>query len=111
MWGYKFCQFIWSFNIYLNLMSVQRNNLSRLAELNATVFLTGVHPADLLDEGLVKPRDYGAPNWYHEVLVQALNEGIYPSNTSSLTKGKKIIKQNKPSFLFLSLKKQIAKGN
>lgn len=70
-------------------MSVQRNNLSRLAELNATVFLTGVHPADLLDEGLVKPRDYGAPNWYHEVLVQALNEGIYPSNTSSLTKGKK----------------------
>lgn len=72
------------------------------------MFLTGVHPADLLDEGLVKPCDYGAPNWYHEVLVEALNESVYPSNTSSLTKGKKVIKQNQLSVLFLSLKKQTA---
>lgn len=68
--------------------------------------LTGVHPADLLDEGFVKPCDYGAPNWYHEVLVQALNEGIYPSYTSSLTKGKKNKKQTAIP-LFVSKKSKL----
>lgn len=46
--------------------------------------LTWVHPADFLYEGLVKTCDYGAAYWNHEVLVQALNKGIDPSNTSPL---------------------------
>lgn len=68
------------------------------------MFLTWVHPADLLDEGVVKPCDYGAPYWNHEILIQALNEGVNPSNTSSLREsgGKKKQDKSNQSFLFLS---------
>lgn len=46
--------------------------------------LTRVHLADLLYEGLIKTCNYGATYWNHEVLVQALYEGIDSSYTSTL---------------------------
>lgn len=62
------------------------------------MFLTWVHSADLLDEGVVKTCDYGAPYWNHEILIQALNKGINPSNTSSLAESEGN-KQPSQSFL------------
>lgn len=46
--------------------------------------LTGVHPADLLNEGLIKTCDNSAAYWNHEVLVQALHKGVDPPDTSAL---------------------------
>lgn len=48
--------------------------------------LTRVHPADLLNEGLVKTGDDGAAYWNHEVLVQALHKGVDPPDTSALVR-------------------------
>lgn len=48
--------------------------------------VTWVHPADLLDEGLIEARDNSAAYGDQEVLVQALHEGVDPPDSSALTK-------------------------
>lgn len=76
------------------------------------MFLTWVHPAYLLDEGVVKPCDYGAPYWNHEILIQALNEGVNPSNTSSLGEsGGKKTKQIKSVIPLFVTRQQVTDGN
>lgn len=50
------------------------------------LILAWIHLANLLNEGLIKTCDYGAPYWNHKVLVQALYKGINSSNTSPLMK-------------------------
>ena len=51
---------------------------------NAIIILTWVHLTDLLHEGLVKASDDGPTHWDQEVLVQTLDEGVYPPDTSTL---------------------------